>query len=66
MVPRLFVVLGLMLTAVGGGMLSLPQLTRRLLLVIGVRWDQGPYRRAAAWMLVVLGLVIAFLGRVLK
>lgn len=54
----------MILALIGLGMLSAPRLTRRLLFVIGVRWPESEHRRIAAWLLVVLGLTVAVLGRV--
>lgn len=66
MAPRLFVVVGLLIAATGAVMLGAPALGRRVLRIAGIRWPPGPYARAAAWLLVILGLAIAFLGRVLR
>jgi hypothetical protein len=57
---------GVLLALTGLGMLSLPRFTRRLLAVIGVRWPEPRYERVAAWLLVVLGLLIAVVGRVIS
>ncbi|HEY6378750.1 MAG TPA: hypothetical protein VI316_06185 [Candidatus Dormibacteraeota bacterium] len=57
--------MGVLLALVGVGMLSLPRFTRRLLAIIGVRWPEPRHERVAAWLLVVLGLVIALVGRVI-
>lgn len=55
------------LVAVGAGMLVLPRLTAAVLALAGVRrLPDEPRRRVAAWMLVVIGLVVAFLGRLIR
>lgn len=54
---------GVLLAIVGAGMLGLPRLTRRVLVVVGVRWRESEYDRIAAWLLIVLGLAVALVGR---
>ena len=51
----------------GGAMLVLPGASRALLRVtLGVRMEPGRHQRIAAWLLVVLGLALAFVGRVVR
>jgi len=59
-------ILGLALALVGFAMLVAPQLTRRLLLYVGVDWEPDPQRRVASWLLVILGLIVVVLSRVVR
>ena len=58
--------MGLLLALLGLGMVSRPHLTRRLFTVMGLRWPEPRYERIAAWLLVVIGIVIAVLARVVS
>jgi hypothetical protein len=58
--------IGLVLALVGVTMLVAPELTRRVLLGVGVRWEPDPQRRVASWGLVVLGLIVVVLSRVVR
>ena len=63
---RLLSLIGIALAIVGAGMAVAPDLTRRFLLAVGVRWEPDPRSRVASWGLVILGLVVVLLSRVLR
>jgi len=63
---RLLELIGIALALVGVGMSAAPRLTRRFLLVVGVRWEPDPRSRVAAWGLVILGLVVVLLSRLVR
>ncbi len=60
---RLLGFLGIVVALIGAGMTIAPEVTRRLLLVAGVRWEPDPHSRVAGWGLVILGLVVVVLSR---
>lgn len=59
-------IIGIALAVIGGGMAVAPQVTRRVLLFVGVRWEPDPRSRVASWGLVILGLVVVVLSRVVR
>jgi hypothetical protein len=59
-------IIGIALAVVGAGMAVAPRLTRRALLLVGVRWEPDPRSRVASWGLVILGLVVVLLSRVVR
>lgn len=61
---RILGLLGVLVAAVGVLILVAPPLAATVLRTVGVRLDADPTRRrAAAWLLVVLGLAVAILAR---
>lgn len=58
--------LGILIALIGAGMGMAPRLTRRFLLVAGIRWEHDPRSRVASWGLVLLGLAIVVLARVIR
>ncbi|HVS43432.1 MAG TPA: hypothetical protein VMU20_14360 [Candidatus Dormibacteraeota bacterium] len=59
-------IIGLAIALTGFAMLVFPEVTRRLLLGAGIRWEPDPQRRVASWLLVLLGLTIVVLGRLVR
>lgn len=62
----LFSAAGLLLVLAGGGLLVAPGLTRRVLRVAGLPAQGGRFDRVAAWLLILLGLAVAALGRLAR
>jgi len=59
-------IIGLAFALAGFAMLVFPEVTRRLLLGVGVHWEPDPQRRVASWLLVILGLTVVVLSRVVR
>jgi hypothetical protein len=58
---------GVAIALVGVAMLAVPAATRRWMrLLFGVHLPEGRLERVSAWLLVVLGLAIAFIARVAR
>jgi len=54
---------GLLVALIGGGILMAPSVMKQVLRLLGLRLADHPLERAAAWGLVVLGLLAAFIAR---
>ncbi|TMC51174.1 MAG: hypothetical protein E6J14_01695 [Chloroflexi bacterium] len=57
---------GLGLALIGAGLLTAPRWTASLLRLLGVRRPLDTANRAAAWGLVVIGLLVVILARLIR
>ena len=62
---RLLAFVGLAVALIGFGMLVAPVLTADALRYLGLRRQRHPAERAAAWLLILLGLTMAIVGRLI-
>jgi hypothetical protein len=62
---RLLAFVGLAVALVGFGMLVAPVLTADALRYLGLRRERHPAERAAAWLLILLGLTMAIVARLI-
>jgi len=62
---RLLAVAGVVVALVGLAMLAAPRLSADALRYLGLRRQRHPAERAAAWLLIILGLAMAIVGRLI-